>query len=265
MAGWALWAGPMGVGGWLVCRGLARLGDSASPPTLIRPGVPPATPTQAEEGGYCPSFPAPPHGDRIWGLTPSPVPGPPSQQARRGGCGWDSRTLECQAGAKGTGWEASHLNGGLASPFGEIGVLVVLGSFLSLQKWGGWTGIAGVLPSGSLSLGGAAWRRPSKPTSGEVMSLLHHLSRQGFVSSNLEFSWPPHIQLGADSFYCLLIPSVRETEAWSIFLPYAHLAPLCPPRPRAPAPTPPSRPGSLGAPLSHTRELSKQGLWWPGL
>ena len=79
MTGWALWVSPMEVGDWLVCRGLARLGDSASPPTLIRAGVPPATPTQAEERGYCPSFPTPPHGGRIWGLTPGPVPGPPPQ------------------------------------------------------------------------------------------------------------------------------------------------------------------------------------------
>ena len=182
VTGWALWVSPVGAGGWLVCRGLARLGDSASPPTLIHPGVPPATPTQAEERGYCPSFPAPPHGGRIWGLTPGPVPGPPPQQARRGGCGWDSRTQECQAGAKGTGWEASHLDGGLASPFGEIGVLVVLGSFLSLQTWGGWTGIAGVLPSGSLSLGGTAWRRPSKPESGEAIPPPHHPSRHFYKS-----------------------------------------------------------------------------------
>lgn len=70
------------------------------------------------------------------------------------------------------------------------------------------------------------------------MSLLHHPSRQGFVSSNLEFSWPPYIQLGADSFYCLLIPSGKLRHgASSSHMPtwllsaHPHPGPQLPPLP----------------------------------
>ena len=55
MTGWALWVSPVGAGGWLVCRGLARLGDSASPPTLISPGVPQPRPPRLKKEAIVPA------------------------------------------------------------------------------------------------------------------------------------------------------------------------------------------------------------------
>lgn len=114
-----------------MCRGLARLGDSAPPPTPTHPGVPPATPTKTKERRHCPSFPALPLGDRTWGLTPGPLSCGPGEE----GVAWSAGPRNIRQGTKDNYQKASSVIGGLAHPFGEIVILLVLGA-PSSSTWG---------------------------------------------------------------------------------------------------------------------------------
>lgn len=147
--------GQPGGGGGLVCRGLAKPGDSASPLTPACPGVPPATPTQAEERGHCPSFPAPPHGDRIWGPTPSPLPSRPGEA----GVARTSGPRSARRGAKGAGWRRAVWLAACPPTLVRVGCRKPWGPPLPPDRG---PEMAGGPPSGV-----SGWR-PSEPGSGEV-------------------------------------------------------------------------------------------------
>lgn len=211
---------------------------------------------QAEERSHCPSFPDLSHWDRTWGLTPGPLSSRPGET----GVAWTPGPRSARQGAKDTVGEAGSLVGGLPPTFGVIVVLVVLGAPSSSRRGGDG---CGPCPKGSLDPGREQLSEAPASQGLAMMTCDPNHTPEAQFHSVLEFSWPsqpradPLCQLGKlrhrEGHYAR--PSSLHVPTWLFSVPDPGPQP----------PPPPSRHRSPGAPLSHTRELSKRGLWRLGL